>query len=526
MFDLPGSRQPRTSFLRMLTETHDLMFSPKIAAPLLGSAGFIIVWLLVPLIISRLAPLLTQPGTKQLHQTHQVPVPRLGGIALVVSFIFVLVVSFLVERFQPGGPRVVLGLSCLAMFGLGLWDDIKPLGAKRKLLGQILIAGSAFYFGLRIEEVKNPVTGAIYSLGPWACVATIFWLVAMTNLINLIDGIDGLATGICIMLMCLLVYVGFNGQPFSLCIAAGMVGALVGFLRFNFPPARIYLGDGGAYFLGFLIGALTIQNSNKGTIAAALIAPVIALALPILDVTFSMVRRGVKGLPLFRPDRRHIHHRLLQSGHSRRRAVLTLYAVSLVFLALAFVAFWSNGRLTPILIGCGFVVLLVIVPSLGIIKNWLTIGAVFGNSLEMRKEIQYALLLRNWLELEADRCESIEALWQDFTFVAEKLRFSRASISHNGEDCKWTNGAADKEHVFRHELHVGRDLVTLEMAVPLERMDAVTFHILGDLAAETWLNAARRWTQRHEIGFVLPDSSSSKLSPVATPFSEQNVALT
>jgi len=505
----------------MLTHSEDLLVVPKAAALLLGGAGFVIVWLLVPMIISRLAPLFSHPGHQQLHQTHQIAVPR-----LVIAFLFVLLASFFVERLRPGGPRIILGLSSLAMFGLGLWDDLKPLGAKRKLLSQIVIAGVAFYFGLRIEEVKNPLTGTIYPLGPWAGVATVFWLVAMTNLINLIDGIDGLATGICIMLMCLLVYVGFNGQPFSLCIAAGMAGALVAFLRFNFPPARIYLGDGGAYFLGFLIGALTIQNSNKGTVAAALIAPIFALALPILDVTFSIIRRGVKGLPIFRPDRRHIHHRLLQSGLSRRRAVLTLYGVSLVFLALAFVAFWSNGRLTPILIGCGFVVLLVVIPSLGLIKNWLNIGALFGNSLEMRKEIQYALLLRNWLELEADRCHSIEALWQDFTFVADKLRFSKASIIHNGEECSWTNGCTEEDHVAKHDLHVGRDLISLQLRASNARMDTLTFHAISELAAETWLNAARRWTQRHEIPFVLPDAPPSKAPEPGGDFSPSPAVLT
>ena len=492
----------------MLTHIEELFSTPTGAALLIGGVGLVVVMVLVPLVISRCAPLVAHLRDKQLHQTHQVPVPRLGGIALAAAFVVVLVGTFWVQKFQPGGSRLVLGLSSLAMFGLGLWDDLIPLGAKKKLVVQVLIAAAAFYFGLRIDEFKNPLTGVIYSLGPWACVATVFWLVAMTNLINLIDGIDGLATGICLMLMCLLVYVSFHGQPFSLCIATGMVGALVGFLRFNFPPARIYLGDGGAYFLGFLIGALTIQNSNKGTIAAALIAPIFALALPILDVSFSIVRRGMKGLPIFRPDRSHIHHRLLQAGFSRRRAVLTLYSVSLVFLALAFAAFWSNGKLTPILIGCSFVILLIALPSLGIIKNWLTIGAVFGNSLEMRKEIQYALLLRTWLELEADRCESIETLWQDFTFVANKLGFTEATLCHDGEECSWIQECAGESHEVTHQLHVGKELVSLEVRAPIQRMDSIRFQIVSDLAAETWLNASRRWTQRHEIPFELPRTTT------------------
>lgn len=461
----------------------------------------------VPLIISRLAPLVGHFRDKQLHQTHGTPVPRLGGVGLAIAFVVIIVVTFFVKDAQPGGTRIVLALSSLAMFGLGLWDDLIPLGARKKLLGQILIAGVAFYFGLRIEEVKNPLTGTVYSLGPWACVATIFWLIAMTNLINLIDGIDGLATGICLMLMCLLVYVSFGGHAFALCVATGMAGALIGFLRFNFPPARIYLGDGGAYFLGYLIGALTIQSSNKGTVAAALIAPIFALALPILDVAFSIVRRGMKGLPLFRPDRRHIHHRLLQKGFSRRSAVLTLYSISLVFLALSFVAFWSGGRLTPILVGCGFVVLLIAVPSLGLIRNWLTVGTAVGNSLEMRKEVQYALMFRSLMEMEAERAQSLPVLWNDFRFTAEKMGFTRAVLTHRGARCSWATDVMPMPlRNARHELQIAGEMIVLDLFAHKDRNEEL-FTLQSELAAEMWQHAMRRWTERHAAPVRLPDAA-------------------
>jgi UDP-GlcNAc:undecaprenyl-phosphate GlcNAc-1-phosphate transferase len=467
---------------------------------------------LVPLIISRLAPLVAHLRDKQLHQTHATPIPRFGGIALAIAFVVTLTVTFFVKDSYPGGTRIILGVSSLAMFGLGLWDDIIPLGAKKKLFGQILIAVAAFYFGLRINEIRNPLTGTVYSLGPWACVATVFWLIAMTNLINLIDGIDGLATGICLMLMCLLVYVSFGGQPFSLCVATGMAGALIGFLRFNFPPARIYLGDGGAYFLGFLIGGLTIQSSNKGTIAAALVAPIFALALPILDVAFSIVRRGMKGLPIFRPDRQHIHHRLLQKGLSRRGAVLTLYGISLVFLALAFVAFWSGGRLTPILVGCGFVVMLIMVPSLGLIKNWLTVGTAVGNSLEMRKEIQYALMFRTLMEMEAERSKSLPALWNDFRFTSEKMGFTQAVLTHRGARCSWASDASPVPlRTARHELHIAGESVFLDLFGHKDRNEEL-FTLQSELAAEMWQHAMRRWTERNEEPVRLPDAAVESIS--------------
>ncbi|HWN94773.1 MAG TPA: MraY family glycosyltransferase, partial [Methylomirabilota bacterium] len=411
--------------------------------------------------------------------------------------------------------------TALAMFGLGLWDDIVPLGARKKLFGQILIALAAFAFGLKIESFKNPMTGYIYFFDPWfSVVATVFWFVAMTNLINLIDGIDGLAGGISLMLMCLLAYVAFSVHPFLCGVAVTMAGALCGFLRFNFPPARIHLGDGGAYFIGFLIGALALQNSNKGAVAAALIAPVFALALPILDVTFSIVRRGFKGLPIFRPDRRHIHHRLLQAGLSRRRAVLVLYGVSSMFLLIAFAAFVSDGRLTPVLFGCVFLILLIAIPSFGMIKNWLTIGTALGNSLDGRKEIQYALLVRNWLQMEADRSGSIDELWSDFTFMARKLGFRKVALRFGDRNCVWESQrliGLIKEHEAHHSLQIDKHTVTLELSAPRDTMDENKFQLLSELAAETWLNAARRWFQRANAAFALPAPPRPEPEPVPGP---------
>jgi UDP-GlcNAc:undecaprenyl-phosphate/decaprenyl-phosphate GlcNAc-1-phosphate transferase len=480
-----------------------------------GAIGFVTVLCLVPVIIGRIAPAVSY--RREMHQTHKTPVPRLGGIALASAFILVTAASFIFQPPMPGHPRLVIGLTSLAMFILGLCDDISPIGAKKKLIGQVAIAVAAFYFGLRVETFRNPVNGVVYQLGTLSLFATVFWLVAMTNVINLIDGVDGLASGISLMLMCLLVYVSFHTNPFCVCIAMGMVGALIGFLYFNFPPAKIYLGDGGAYFLGYLIGALALQNANKGTIAAALIAPVFALAVPILDVSFSIVRRGLKGLPIFRPDRRHIHHRLLQTGWSRQRVVLTLYGLSFVFLTLSFLAFWSDGKLTPVLIGCGFAVIVLVAPRLGMIKNWLTVGATLGHSLELRKAIQYAMLHKQWLLLEADRASSVASLWQDFTFVCGKLGFREVALSHRNTRCAWEKDMADEPlQTARHELHVGDEAVILELAA-LADMDEKVFNMLAELAAEMWLTSARKIAERNPGEFVIAEQSVPRGALEPTP---------
>lgn len=485
-----------------MTDIQQTFWQLLLTALVFGGIGFVVVLMLVPAVIRLFAA--TPSGRRELHQTHKLPVPRFGGLALVTAFVVATVASFLVDEPHPGGQRIVLGVTSLLMFGLGFWDDCSPLGAKKKLIGQILIASLAFGLGLQVDTFKNPLTGEIYQLGVWSGFATVFWLVALTNLINLIDGIDGLASGIALMLMCLLVYVSFHGTLFSLCIAMGMAGALVAFLFFNFPPAKIYLGDGGAYFLGFLIGGMTIQSSNKGTIAAALIAPIFALALPILDVSFSVLRRGMQGLPLFRPDQRHIHHRLLHAGLSRRKAVLTLYGISLLCLALAFVAFWSEGRLAPVLFGCLFMVLLIIAPSLGLVKSWFSVGATIGSTIEMRKDIQYALVLRNWLELEAERAESLAGLWHDFTFAAEKLGFTSVALTHRGLLWEWAARPSDGgDHTTRHDLHVKDETLQLDLSAPRE-MEEKAFYLLAELTAETWVNVTRRWTKRAEFPVAQP----------------------
>jgi len=171
----------------------------------------------------------------------------------------------------------------------------------------------------------------------------VVWLVGITNLVNLMDGVDGLAAGISFMLMILLVYVGHQNGTFAL-LAAGMSGALLGFLKFNFPPARIYLGDGGAYFIGFQVAMFSLAGSQKGAILAALIAPLFVLAFPIADTAITVLRRGLRGLPVFRPDRGHIHHRLLDLGLSHVQTVLLIYGLC-VALAILSLVLSGSGQL-------------------------------------------------------------------------------------------------------------------------------------------------------------------------------------
>lgn len=448
---------------------------------------------------------------RDFHHANQQPIPRLGGVGLISAFfVIALGACFVPEVAAYDLPTLgIVVLSSLAMFALGLWDDICPIGAKWKLILQIAIAVAVYLGDIRIEILKNPVTDTDFALGVSSFFATVLWLVVLTNVVNLVDGIDGLAGGISLMLMFLLADLG-SGTVFVMILAIGMAGALIGFLKFNYPPARIYLGDGGAYFLGFLIGILSIINSNKGTVIAALVAPMFALALPFVDASLAVMRRSLSGLPLFRPDRKHIHHRLLSIGFSREGAVLALYAVSLACLFLAFCVFYWQGRLLPLFTGILFLILVVSGYLSGYVRNWFAIGSRIGKSFALRKETRYALTLSHWLQVEVERKKSIEELWRDYQLVVEKLGFCRVKlVSAHGTSVWEARGFSETSMEIRRVWHELGQGTTVEFDADSKVMSEIHFDLLSDLAAEAWYKAAARWENSHK------DLVESMLKPKA-----------
>lgn len=360
---------------------------------------------------------------------------------------------------------------------------------------QIIIAHAVWFGGIQITGFKNPFTGNFIELGALGLSVTALWVVATTNLINLIDGIDGLAGGIGLMVMALLAYLGLGGDIALCLMAASVSGALVAFLRFNFPPARIYLGDGGAYFLGFLIVVLSIANAHKGTVAGALFAPLIALGLPILDTALAIFRRGLKGLPLFRADRRHIHHRLLKHGFSRQKTVLVLYGVSLVLALSAFGLLWTQGRWMPVLVGGGFLVLLLAVRGSRLGLDVMAVGRVVGNSTQMRDRVRYALALSTCLELEAEQGRTLPELWQEFCAMSRKLGLSRVKLVLPDGHWVWESPKANAaesqpDHVF--EFNQGVRMLLQFHADPATTPENELEQI-SELAAESWFKAAKHW---------------------------------
>ena len=472
-----------------------------------GVAGLLVTWSLIPVLQRFASRRVASQAERSFHHTHDTPVSRFGGVAIAAGFVVVVMIAIALTMTQTPQHSIHWGIiaGALAVFAVGLRDDCKPLGAKFKLTAQILIASAVYFGGVQIEQVKNPVTGTVYDLGSWGFAATVFWLVALTNLINLIDGIDGLAGGISLMLMCLLACFGSSADPFSVLLTVGTAGAIIGFLCFNFPPAKIYMGDGGAYFLGFLIGAMTIVNSHKGTVAAALIAPIFALALPIADVALAILRRGLRGLPLFRPDRKHIHHKLVDLGFSRRGAVLVLYGLSLAFLLLAFFVFWSRGQLAPILFGAMFLIFFVSARLFGFVKDWYAVGRELGVSFRLRKETRYALSVLHWLEMEAERCDTLQELWTTYLFVTRKLGLSQVKlILDSGRTVsreQLIHRQTSDFHRNRHEMPLA-NIKAIEFGSESSVMSPQLFEHLTELAAEGWMKSVRRWQAVNQVPAV------------------------
>jgi len=457
--------------------------------------GFFFCWALIGIILKQVEKGVGAGRKKDFHHTHKVAIPRLGGVALVSAFVAVALAICFCTPISPSAIGVlgVIVCSSLAMFALGLYDDLRGLGAKSKLAIQIAIASAAYLGGIRIELLKNPFTDSDIHLGIVGYFATVLWLVGLTNLINLIDGIDGLAAGIGLMLMLLMTNLSVSENlGLSALLSIGMAGALLGFLKFNYPPAKIYMGDGGAYFLGFIIGILSVVNANKGTVMAALIAPAFALALPIIDVSLAILRRGLRGLPIFRPDQRHIHHRLITLGISRERTLLNLYTVSLLCLTLAVCVFCVQGHLLPLYIGLLLLVLVVAGHLSGFTKDWSGIGSQFGNLLSLRKETRYALSLGRWFVMAADRHQSMETLREDYWFVVKKLGFSKVNLSLPGGSAHtWQTKEFDPQKADYYEaVHQISDGTAIEFTADKRLMTEDVFVLLGDLASESWYKAA------------------------------------
>lgn len=294
--------------------------------------SLVVALVLVPLVRdgARRAGWLDAPddGRKQ----HAEAVPSVGGLAIVAAVglgLFAMTRGLAMESGLVS-PLVLLG--ALTIVAVGMWDDLQDVSARTKLVAQLGVAGLAFAGGARIEVFDALLGGGGLALGVSAAL-TVAWMVGVMNAVNLIDGMDGLAAGIvAISVTGLAAIHALHGDIGALMLAVVVIGALLGFLRYNFAPASVFMGDSGSLFLGYLLGAFALRGPTHAEPVLALVIPAVAVGVPVLDLFVSVLRRKLTGRALFAADRDHIHHRL-QSRMPTHRATLVLYGFAAVLAA-------------------------------------------------------------------------------------------------------------------------------------------------------------------------------------------------
>jgi len=366
---------------------------------------------------------------------HVKPMPRSGGLALFLTFFACLALAgaLLPEaaaRYLADRPmRYVLYGACL-IFAVGFADDKWTLPPKVKLAVQIVAACVACYGGARIASFSLPGDFIIH-FDLLSYVVTVFWFVLLINAINLIDGLDGLAAGV-VFFACAVqaVLAGMRGEAHMAALFAVLAGATLGFLRYNFNPASLFLGDGGSYFLGYMLAALSVSGSVKSQIGAAILMPVIALGVPLLDTITAPLRRFLRGRDMFEPDRRHVHHKLLSRGWSQRQVVLFLYGIT-IFLALSALVL-VNLRNAPagvflVVVGAALVLL---VRKAGYF-SYFAMDKIFGWLRDVSDDAGFARGRRTFLhhQIEISQARDVPELWERMTEALDVLRFDLAEMT-------------------------------------------------------------------------------------------------
>lgn len=401
-----------------------------------------------------------------IRKCHKKSTPRTGGIALFFAFILSLVAVALLRDDVPGlVPSLVkywgvIGAGAL-VFSVGIWDDYSRLNYRIKFAVQLLAASLVYFNGFGIFKVLGFTLFPVVSYG-----LTVFWILLFINAVNLLDGLDGLSAGVCLFCSLTMTLYSLSVENWgTACLFACLSGTLVGFLRYNFNPATIFMGDGGSYFLGYAIAVISLSNSLKTHTSAAVLIPIVAMGVPMFDTFLSPVRRFLTGRGPFKPDRGHIHHMLVhRMGLNVRKAVLILYSTTCVLcltsLVIINVQSPISGIIFVMLAACAFL----FIGKLGYLDSfnnerifkWLQdIGYVAGLSNKRRKFL--------YLQNNIFRSNSKDELWQNITVAIEWMNFDYAemkqktpggrTVIHQWSSSDFDFGSiANKEHLMKLEL--------------------------------------------------------------------------
>lgn len=308
-----------------------------------------IVWALTPAVgeLARRMGVMDEPAARKIHQ---VAIPRLGGIAI---FFGVIVPGLLFLSNEPAVRGILAGAALITL--LGVLDDIRDIRPLTKFLGQLAIAVLLVLHGVNVQNLSIPGVG-ILSLGLLGIPFSLLWVVAFMNIVNFIDGMDGLAAGVCAISSITFAIIAISLGRYDMGILAAVVaGATIGFLWHNFHPASIFMGDSGSLLLGFLMAAISLQGFLKGVATIALLIPLLVLGIPIFDTGFAILRRVKNRRPIYAADRGHLHHRFSNLGYSQRQTVVILYSwsalMSLLALSMRFAPVWMTVAIALVVFG-------------------------------------------------------------------------------------------------------------------------------------------------------------------------------
>lgn len=331
---------------------------------LIAAAVSLAVALIMTPVARKLAPIVGAVDKPDARKVHTKLMPRMGGLGIYCGFMAGAIVYGGISAHTIG-----LLLSTTIVFAVGIIDDIKSIKPTMKLLGQLIAALVFVAFGGYIKYFTNPFGGNIVYLDYLGIPITILWLVGISNAVNLIDGLDGLAGGVStISAFTMAVVLLTTGQNLVAAFCVCLAFATLGFLRYNFSPASIFMGDSGSLTLGFVLAALAISGCAKGATVVSLLVPILILGIPIFDTFFAIFRRAKEHKPIFQPDKGHLHHRLLAMGLSHKQTVLIIYAITMVMSFVAILMTMISTWIALLILVVFLVLLLAGANKLGIIK--------------------------------------------------------------------------------------------------------------------------------------------------------------
>jgi len=370
------------------------------------------------------------------RKVHIRPLPRTGGLAILATFLLTLIISSFFNTnisnlLGLDRPIIFLLGGATICFGIGLFDDFHRLSPKVKFFFQIIAASVAYLGGIKIYGFD--VFGSFFKVGFLSYFITIFWFVLFINAVNLVDGLDGLAGGIVLFASVVMVILAVLREEYlTALLFTALGGSVLGFLRYNFNPATVFLGDGGSYFLGYSIAGLSILGSVKSQLGAAILIPVLALGIPLLDTILSPVRRFVRGKGLFSPDKGHVHHRLLDMGFTAKKAVWLIYLISSVLCIAALIMVNirdERAGLFLIVLGAGVIIF---TSKLGYFE-YIASDKIFGWFKDIGDEAGLSHGRRSFLSIQIDisKSKNFEEMWHNITHALEMLEFDSSTFYVN-----------------------------------------------------------------------------------------------